>query len=86
MGAEREVPASAFLLVEGITALHPDLRDRYDYRICVDAPPETARMRGAARDAGNENEGRWERWSRNDVSYATEHQSRECADAVIDNT
>lgn len=61
------------------------LRAQYDYRIWIDAPITVARMRGAARDVGNENEARWEHWSRNDLAYAATHCPRECADAIIEN-
>lgn len=85
LGEERVFEADGFLIVEGITALHPDLRAQYDYRIWIDAPIEAARTRGAARDAGHENEARWEHWSQNDLAYAATHRPREHADAIIEN-
>lgn len=62
------------LIVEGITALHPDLRAAYSLSVWVDTPIEIARERGAARDAGNENEGMWEKWSANDLRYLAAHR------------
>lgn len=66
--------ADRLLIVEGITALHPDLRGAYALSVWVDAPIEIARERGAARDAGNENEGMWEKWSANDLRYLAMHR------------
>lgn len=76
---------AGILIVEGITALHPDLADRYDYRIWVQTPLEVASARGRARDAGNENEGRWERWALNDARYLETHRPDVAADAIVAN-
>lgn len=84
LSAPIEVPSSSVLVVEGITALHEDLRDRYDYSIWIDAPIDVASARGRARDAGNENEHRWGLWSRNDLAYRDRIRPRDLVDAVID--
>lgn len=73
------------LIIEGITALHPDLAGQYDYRIWVDAPLEIASARGRARDAGNENEHRWDRWALNDSRYLETHRPDLAADAIVAN-
>jgi uridine kinase len=69
-----ELGTAGILIVEGITALHPELAGSYDHSVWVDTPLEIATARGRARDAGNENEGRWERWALNDRRYLEAHR------------
>ncbi len=71
------------LITEGITALHPALRSLYDLGVWVDTPAEVARARGAARDSGNENEGKWGAWSANDRRYLVEHRPDLAAQLTI---
>ena len=48
------------MILEGITTLHRAVRRFIDYAIWVEAPIEVASARGRARDAGTENEERWD--------------------------
>lgn len=73
------------LIVEGITSLHPDLIGRYDHRVWVSTPLEVASARGRARDAGNENERRWDRWALNDERYLEAHRPDLAADTIVAN-
>jgi uridine kinase len=79
------VGAAAFVIVEGITTLHPELRRYWDYGIWVETPVAVARERGRARDAGNENESHWDLWSRNDVRYLEDSHPDLAADVIIRN-
>ncbi|MEO5533882.1 MAG: hypothetical protein ABIR17_01970 [Pseudolysinimonas sp.] len=83
LGASIQVPRADFVIVEGITTLHPELREHWDYSIWVETPVAVARERGRARDAGNENEGHWDLWSRNDVGYRAGYEPDRAADVVI---
>lgn len=73
------------LIIEGITALHPDLAERYDYRVWVDAPLEIASARGRVRDAGNENATRWDRWALNDRHYFDTYRPDLIVDTIVAN-
>lgn len=79
LSAPIELPDSDILIVEGITAFHPELVGHYDYRIWVDTPPDIAKARGRARDAGNENEQHWDLWSANDARYRALHHPDDLA-------
>ena len=78
--AMREAPV---VVVEGITALHATLATHWDLTIWVETDPDTARERGRARDADNENAQHWHLWARNDARYRVEHAPHERADLVV---
>jgi uridine kinase len=78
--------AARILIIEGITAFHPELADHLDYRIWVETPASLALQRGKTRDAGNENEGRWDAWAENDRRYRERHHPDASADAIVDGT
>lgn len=83
LSAPIDLPGSAILIVEGITAFNPELAGHYDYRIWVDTPPDIAKARGRARDAGNENEQHWDLWSANDERYRALHHPEDLADVRL---
>lgn len=80
------LPAGDVLVVEGITTLHPDLADYVDVRVWVETDPALALERGRRRDAGNENEARWDAWAGNDAVYRATHRPHAGADVVVDGT
>jgi uridine kinase len=47
---ERLAPRDAVLLVDGVFLLRPEINDRWDYRIFVDAAVDVAIPRAIARD------------------------------------
>lgn len=79
------VPNVSYLVVEGISTLHPDISKYFDYKIWVDAPIEVSKQRGQARDKGNENEQHWELWAKNDLDYQSRYHPERVADFVYNN-
>lgn len=66
------VPKHGYLIVEGISALHPNLMPYYGFSIWVDCPLEVAKERGLARGYswGIDETTVWlERWMPNDADY-----------------
>ena len=80
-----EVPDADFIIVEGISAFHPDIAAYYDYTVWIDTPLEIAKARGQSRDRGNENEQHWDLWAKNDQKYQKKYHSERIADAVVAN-
>lgn len=80
------VPDVSYLIVEGISAYHPDIEKYYDYKIWIDTPIDLASERGHARDGSNKNAQYWKLWSQNDIQYQREHHPELAADFVIENT
>jgi uridine kinase len=79
-------PPCHHLIVEGISAAHPDIAHYYDFKIWIDAPADVARDRGRARDGSSENAQYWDLWSENDRRYQEAHHTRESSDFVVDNS
>jgi len=90
--AEREAPADAILLVDGIFLFRADLNDVWDLRILLHIEPEEVMRRGPARDAvwmGSLEvaEQRYrERYLPAEQLYFDSVQPHERADVAIDNT
>jgi len=82
----KHVPPVDYLVVEGISSYHPDIAKYYDYKIWVDTPIAAAKARGQARDAGNENEDKWDLWAENDLAYQQKYHPEKHADFVFDNS
>lgn len=80
------IPDVDYLIVEGISAYHPDIARYYDFKIWVDTPAEIASKRGHARDGSNENAKYWELWKKNDLDYVKKYQPDQQADFTIDNS
>lgn len=83
LGPFAEIPRRQYLIVEGLTSLHPQIAGFYDYSIWVDTPIEVSKERGQARDAGTENEFMWDLWASNDLRYAREYEPKGRADVVV---
>ena len=83
LSAPVELPVATIVLVEGITALHPDLASCWDLAVWVETIAELARERGRVRDAGNENAQHWHLWSRNDAQYRAKYVPQERAHLVV---
>jgi len=49
LGGWKSLPRSNYLIIEGISVLHPDLLPYYDFKIWVDCPLEVAQARGLNR-------------------------------------
>lgn len=79
------VPDVDYLIVEGISAYHPDIEKYYDHKLWIETPIDIANKRGHVRDGSNENAQYWELWSQNDVKYQQEHRSELVANFIIEN-
>jgi uridine kinase len=82
---ERTVEPDGIVVVEGVCALHRDLRDAYDVRIWVDAPYGARLARGVARD-GEAARATWvEKWIPSEERYVARDDPVSCAHLVIEN-
>jgi len=79
------IPQSKYLIVEGISSYHPDIRDYYDYTLWVDTPMAIAKERGHARDGSNENADHWDLWTENDRRYQQKYHPEQAADFMYSN-
>ena len=71
------VPPCRYLIVEGISALHPSILTYFDFSIWVDCPLEVARERGLARGYAwgiDETEVWTTRWMPNDAGFFHKHR------------
>lgn len=81
-----EIPTTRYVIIEGISAYHPDIAHYYDVKIWIHAPIESATTRGRRRDQGNENETKWGIWANNDLIYQEKYHPETQADFVFDNS
>ena len=73
-------------MIEGVCALHRELRDAYAVRIWVDAPEDVRLERGVARD-GEAARATWvEVWMPSEARYVARDRPLECAHLVVDGT
>lgn len=85
LGQWRTVPKAEYLIVEGLSILHPDLRKYYDFSIWVDCPLEVATQRGIERDrrAGNDHDDLWLKiWMPNERDFFEKYKPAEAANIV----
>ncbi|WP_433370330.1 hypothetical protein [Streptosporangium sp. CA-115845] len=82
--------SDAVLVVDGVFAFRPEINEHWDFRIRLEALPETSLRRGAERDqdwAGSEAEAlHHERYLPAERLYVAEVGPLRLADVVIDNT
>lgn len=82
-------PQPTVLVVEGLYVLRPELRERYDVRLCVDAPEALRRERMRARHAQYDpatqalHDAMTEVWLGVEHLYFERHDPRPSADLVI---
>ena len=82
----RTVTPRGTVVVEGVCALHRDLRDAYQVRVWVEAPREARLARAVARDGEGAREA-WEQvWLPSEERYVARDDPRACAHLVIDNS
>lgn len=83
LGEWRTVPKSQYLIVEGLSMLHPDMLRFYDYKIWVDCPLEVATQRGIKRDRewGNDHDDLWLNiWMPNERDFMAKYRPNLAAD------
>ncbi len=79
----RVVEPDGVVVVEGVCALHRQLRDAYAVRVWVEAPPDVRLERGVARD-GEESRRTWENvWMPSEDRYVERDDPVGCAHVVV---
>lgn len=81
-----EIPRVKYIIVEGISAYHPDIASYYDFKLWIDTPLKVAQQRGRIRDGTNENAQHWGIWANNDAIYKEKYHPEKEADFIFDNT
>lgn len=83
-----QAPADAFLLVDGIFLLRPELRGIWNFSIWLDAPDDVRRERMIERDGSHpeSDEPRGRRYLGGQERYQRESSPRSAASAIVDNT
>ena len=81
-------PADAFLIVDGLFLLRPELAGIWNFSVWLDAPDEVRRQRMIARDGSHPefDEPRGQRYVLAQERYQREVSPRTAASAIIDNT
>jgi uridine kinase len=82
----RTVPPSQYLVIEGQSVLHPDLRQFYDFKIWIDCTLETAMKRGMRRDRklGVNHDELWLNiWTPNDRDFLAKYHPDKAADITF---
>jgi uridine kinase len=83
-----EGPADAFLVVDGIFLLRPELKGIWNVSVWLDAPDDVRRERMIERDGSHPgfDEPRGQRYLAGQARYQREATPRTAASAIIDNT
>lgn len=74
------VPDQAILVIDGVFALRPELRDLWDVGVWLDVDPQISELRATARDGEM-----LERYRLSEQLYLTEARPQQVADIIIDN-
>ena len=83
LAERRVVPADGIVLVEGVYALLPPLKDYYHLRVWIDCPRELRLARGLARD-GQDALAQWrDQWMPAEDGYASIQRPKDGADLVL---
>ena len=83
LAERRVVPADGIVLVEGVYALIPPLKDYYQLRVWMDCPRELRLARGLARD-GRDALAQWrDQWMPAEDRYASIQRPKDGADLVL---
>ncbi|MCY4372759.1 MAG: hypothetical protein OXC31_03230 [Spirochaetaceae bacterium] len=83
LAERRGVPADGIVLVEGVYALLPPLKDYYQLRVWIDCPRELRLARGLARD-GQDALAQWrDQWMPAEDRYASIQRPKDGADLVL---
>lgn len=80
-----EVPPTAFVILEGVSASRDAFRPYLGYTIWVETPREERLRRGLARDGADALD-LWHAWMADEDAYILREQPVEKADLVIDGT
>ena len=81
----RSVAPDGIVIIEGVCALHRELRDAYAVRVWVDAPAELRLARAVARDGESARDDWIRRWMPSEERYVARDDPIGCAHLVIEN-
>ena len=78
----------SYLIIEGVSSLHPRIAGYMDYKIWVKVPKDIARRRGTRRDQelGSDNESSWEHWTKTYQEYKESYHPDRTVDFIYDNS
>jgi uridine kinase len=86
----RTIHPGGMVIIEGVSALHSDFADKYDFRIWIHCPPETGFKRGVERDKirdGVDNTDKWlDIWMPQEKAYVESQEPYLRANYVLDGT
>ncbi len=81
-----EVSPEGFIIFEGVTSLHPELSDFYDFKIWIEIDEDLAFKRGLDRDVNEYNvdtESEWENiWIPYEQEYIRKYSPKKSADFI----
>lgn len=83
-----DVPQVDYVILEGVSSFHPDIKDYIDYKIWLDTPAEDAKNRMIKRDRahGKEHGDLWNHWTESYQEYKDLHRPDASADLVVNHT
>jgi uridine kinase len=85
LGGYVTVPATDYVIIEGVSTLHPDIISYMDYKVWLDIPADIAKERMIKRDKaqGLENGKLWEAWTESFEDYKELHHPEKTADLIV---
>jgi uridine kinase len=83
-----DMPQVDYVILEGVSSFHPDIKDYIDYKIWLDIPAEDAKNRMIKRDRarGKEHGDLWNHWTDSYQEYKDLHRPDASADLVVNHT
>jgi len=81
----RDLPPTAFVILEGVSASRAAFRPFLSYTVWIETPREERLRRGLERD-GVEARDQWEAWMAEEDAHIERERPREKADIVIKGT
>jgi uridine kinase len=86
----RAIEPGGIVIIEGVSALHSDFAEKYDFRIWIHCPPEAGFKRGVARDKARDsvdNTDKWLNvWMPQEKEYVESQRPQLRADYILDGT
>jgi uridine kinase len=81
----QKIPPSRYVIIDGVSSLHPDIAEYIDYKIWVDTPADVAKERMVKRDKdlGDEHGELWDHWTKSFQMYKDLHKPELRADLVV---
>lgn len=82
-----DVPQVTYLILEGVSSLHPDIAKYVDYKIWIDTSADEAKKRMMNRDKSlgqDHGEQLWSHWTDSYQAYKDLHHPESLADLIVD--